>query len=69
MHILNQNETRLNVVMNSIIEASLVYRVSFRTARTTQRNPVSKNKKQTKKRTKTKQGWELGGFNSVRHSS
>jgi hypothetical protein len=30
-------------------EASLVYRVSSRTARATQRNPVSKNK-QTKKR-------------------
>jgi hypothetical protein len=29
-------------------EASLVYRVSSRTARDTERNPVSKNKKQTK---------------------
>jgi hypothetical protein len=28
-------------------EASLVYRVSFRTARTAQRTPVSKNQKQT----------------------
>jgi hypothetical protein len=36
----------------SKFEASLVYRVSSRTARATQRNPVSKNKnknKQTKK--------------------
>jgi hypothetical protein len=35
-------------------EASLVYRVSFRTARATQRNPVSekkKDKKQTNKQT------------------
>jgi hypothetical protein len=30
----------------SEFEASLVYKVSFRTARATQRNPVSKNKKQ-----------------------
>jgi hypothetical protein len=33
----------------SEFEASLVYKVSSRTARTTQRNPVSKNK-QTKKK-------------------
>jgi hypothetical protein len=38
----------------SEFEASLVYRVSSRTARTTQRNPVSKNKKQKKKNQKTK---------------
>jgi hypothetical protein len=37
----------------SEFEASLVYRVSSRTARPTQRNPVSKNKK-TKTKTKTK---------------
>jgi hypothetical protein len=30
-------------------EASLVYKVSSRTARVIQRNPVSKNKKQNKK--------------------
>jgi hypothetical protein len=36
----------------SEFEASLVYRVSSRTARATQRNPVSKNKT---KRNKTKQ--------------
>jgi hypothetical protein len=35
----------------SEFEASLVYRVSFRTARATQRNPVSRNK--TKQKTKT----------------
>jgi hypothetical protein len=34
----------------SEFEASLAYRVSSRTARAIQRNPVSKNKKQTKKR-------------------
>jgi hypothetical protein len=33
----------------SEFEASLVYKVSARTARTTQRNPVSKNQKQKKK--------------------
>jgi hypothetical protein len=41
----------------SEFEASLVYRVSSRRARATQRNPVSKNKqtnKQTNKNTKTK---------------
>jgi hypothetical protein len=33
----------------SEFEASLVYRVSSRTARATQRNPVSKRKKKKKK--------------------
>jgi hypothetical protein len=32
-------------------QASLVYRVSSRTVRTTQRNPVSKNKTKTNKQT------------------
>ena len=36
----------------SEFEASLVYRVSYRTARATQRTPVSKNRKQTNKKTK-----------------
>jgi hypothetical protein len=37
------------------LEASLVYRVSSRTARAIQRNPVSKNqKKQTNKQKKNK---------------
>ena len=34
------------------MEASLVYRVSSRTARATQRNPVSKKKKKKKKKKK-----------------
>jgi hypothetical protein len=34
----------------SEFEASLVYKVSSRTARTAQRNPVSKNKNKNKKR-------------------
>jgi hypothetical protein len=33
----------------SEFEASLVYKVSFRTARAIQRNPVSKNQKNQKK--------------------
>jgi hypothetical protein len=36
----------------SEFEASLVYKVSFRTARATQRNPVSKNQKPKKKKKK-----------------
>jgi hypothetical protein len=35
-------------------EASLVYKVSSRTARATQRNPVSKKTKQNKNKNKTK---------------
>ena len=38
----------------SEFEASLVYRVSSRTARATQRNPVSKKEKKKPKKTKTK---------------
>jgi hypothetical protein len=38
----------------SEFEASLVYRVSSRTARATQRNPVSKNKTKQNKQTKNK---------------
>jgi hypothetical protein len=39
----------------SDFEASLVYKVSSRIARATQRNPVSKNKtKQTNKQTKSR---------------
>jgi hypothetical protein len=44
----------------SEFEASLVYRVSSRTPRATQRNPVLKNKqtnKQNKKRKKRKRKW------------
>jgi hypothetical protein len=39
----------------SEFEASLVYKVSSRTARATQRNPVSKNPKKTPKNKKAKQ--------------
>jgi hypothetical protein len=38
----------------SEFKAILVYRVSSRTARATQRNPVSKNQKKKKKRKKEK---------------
>jgi hypothetical protein len=38
----------------SEFEASLVYRVSSRTARTTQRNPISKNNNNNKKPKKSK---------------
>jgi hypothetical protein len=38
----------------SEFEASLVYRVSSRTAKTAQRNPVSKKQNKTKTKTKTK---------------
>jgi hypothetical protein len=39
----------------SEFEASLVYRVSSRTARATQRNPVSTKQNKTKTKNKTKQ--------------
>jgi hypothetical protein len=39
----------------SDFEASLVYKVNSRTARATQRNPVSKNKKTNKQTNKNKQ--------------
>ena len=45
------------------MEASLVYRVSSRTVRATQRNPVSKNQKnknKTKQKQKQKQKQKLG---------
>jgi hypothetical protein len=38
----------------SEFEASLVYRMSSRTARATQRNPISKKRKQNKQKNKTK---------------
>jgi hypothetical protein len=40
----------------SEFEASLVYRVSSRTARTAQRNPVSKKPKTNKQTNKNKKG-------------
>jgi hypothetical protein len=44
----------------SEFEACLVYRVSSRTARATQRNPVSKNKNKNNKKTTTKRISEMG---------
>jgi hypothetical protein len=43
----------------SEFEASLVYRVSSRTARATQRNPVSKNKQTNKQTSDTQKKSEL----------
>jgi hypothetical protein len=43
----------------SEFEASLVYKVSSRTARATQRNPASKNKNKNKNKTKTKKRKKL----------
>jgi hypothetical protein len=45
----------------SEFEASLVYRVSSRTARATQRNPISKNKtkQNTKNETKEMEKWDV----------
>jgi hypothetical protein len=45
----------------SKFEASLVYRVSSRTARFTQRNPVSKNQKKKKKEREREREREEGG--------
>ena len=43
----------------SEFKASLVYKVSSRTVRAIQRNPVSKKKTKKKQKTKTKKGgWE-----------
>jgi hypothetical protein len=39
----------------SAFKASLVYKVSFRTTRAIQRNPVSKNQKKKKKKKKEKE--------------
>jgi hypothetical protein len=44
----------------SVFEASLVYRVSFRTARTTQRNPILKKKKTKKEKEKEEEVEEEG---------
>jgi hypothetical protein len=45
----------------SEFKASLVYKVSSRTARATQRNPVSKQTNKQTNRTKTKKEEEGGG--------
>ena len=42
------------------MEASLVYRVISRTARATQRNPISKNQKRKKKKKERKEGRKVG---------
>jgi hypothetical protein len=44
-------------VVHSEFEDSLIYRVSSRTARATQRNPVSKNKNKNKQTKKDKKRW------------
>jgi hypothetical protein len=44
----------------SKFKASLVYRVSSRTARAIQRNPVSKNKQTNKQKPKTKKKKKIG---------
>jgi hypothetical protein len=46
----------------SEFEASLVYKVSARTARATQRNPVSKNKQTNKKKKKKRCGLQKAVF-------
>jgi hypothetical protein len=57
----------------SEFEASLVYKVSSRTARAIQRNPVSKNQTNKQKTTTTKksllQGWKDGlGVKNIGYS-
>jgi hypothetical protein len=47
----------------SEFKASLVYRVSFRTVRATQRNPVSKTKTKKQKQNKNKNKKEGGNAN------
>jgi hypothetical protein len=51
----------------SEFEASLVYRVSSRTTRTTQRNPVSKQPKQNKKSDQLSVITALGGLEQEGH--
>jgi hypothetical protein len=48
----------------SEFEASLVYRVSSRTARAIQRSPVSKNQKKNKNKNKRTKNPTKGSFNS-----
>jgi hypothetical protein len=49
-------EAEAGVGVGSEFEASLVYKVSSRTARATQRNPVSKNKNKNKNKKKKSKG-------------
>jgi hypothetical protein len=55
----------------SEFEASLVYKVSSRTARTTQRNPVSKNQNKSKQKQTNKQlrSPDFPKTTKVRHAS
>jgi hypothetical protein len=46
----------------SEFEASLVYKVSSRTARAIQRNPVSKNQKRKKKKKKEEKKFNLSNY-------
>jgi hypothetical protein len=52
----------------SEFEASLVYKVSSRTARTIQKNPVSKNQKK-KKKVRNSEAQEIADRKGHRHSS
>ena len=58
----SQGYTDTPCLKNKTIEASLVYRVSTRTVRATQRNPASKNKNKTKQKPTPKQkgGCKIG---------
>jgi hypothetical protein len=49
----------------SEFEASLVYKVSFRSTRATQRNPVSENQNKPKKKKKKKEFINLLGYGLV----
>jgi hypothetical protein len=50
----------------SEFEASLVYKVSSRTARATQRNPVSKKTKKKKKKKKEEEERNLGALSTIK---
>jgi hypothetical protein len=47
---------------NSEFEASLIYKVSSRTAKAIQRNPVSKKKKKKKKKTLKRENYSFQMF-------
>jgi hypothetical protein len=57
VHQLNPNTQEAELVDHCEFEASLVYRVSSRTARATQENPVSKKKKKSPKEQKIRAPW------------
>ena len=71
-HIFNPSTWEAAGKWISEFEASLVYKVSSRTAGATQRNPVSKNQKNTNKQTNKKASgmkwvWE-GDVSALSHS-